>query len=431
MSTAPRWRRLAPLVPAAALIPIVASINYSADLGLAYQGGVSAWASGHPERLATWFSTPFLALVMALVTRVSSVEVAAHVFLAFNVVLWAGLLWVVWNRLHGTVPAAYWWITLVAAGVFAPGITNIFWLQFNLLVFALAVAGFDLVGRHDRWAGVLIGLSLALKPVLILLPIVLLLRRRSRPAGAWSLAAAAALSALGLGFLAWRAGDVRVLDPVSYLTSFLGKGSGPLAGCVIENYSPVAFLCRIGVPESSLLMVAIALGVVAIAWVAVRPLPEGREGDWEAFAAAGLLSPLIGPVDWSSYGLLTAPLFLIVAYQLWRDRGPVRVWAGLVVAFVMAELVWDPLESLARAPVWLLVFSYSVGQFSQYILLLVWLRWRQLHDSAGAAHPLGRLVQRKEQQPSEPPGEDRPHEPDGHRLGRHDAEKEPQPHGLT
>jgi hypothetical protein len=24
------------------------------------------------------------------------------------------------------------------------------------------------------------------------------------------------------------------------------------------------------------------------------------------------------------------------------------------------------------------VFSYAVGQFSQYILLLVWLRWQQL-----------------------------------------------------
>jgi len=39
------------------------------------------------------------------------------------------------------------------------------------------------------------------------------------------------------------------------------------------------------------------------------------------------------------------------------------------------ELVWDPLESLARTPVPIVVVSYTIGQFAQYVLLLVWVRW--------------------------------------------------------
>src|ERR1700682_4757564 len=109
----------APLAAAAGLIPFAVSIHYTADFGLAYQGGLEAWASGHPERLFSWFSTPFLGLLMAVITRVASVDVAAHVFLVFNLVVWGGLLMVVWSRLYGLTPPRWWWITLVAAGVFS------------------------------------------------------------------------------------------------------------------------------------------------------------------------------------------------------------------------------------------------------------------------------------------------------------------------
>jgi hypothetical protein len=51
---------------------------------------------------------------------------------------------------------------------------------------------------------------------------------------------------------------------------------------------------------------------------------------------------------------------------------------GLAVAFLLAELVWDPLSSQAGASIPLLAFTYTAGQFSQYFLLLVWIRWRQM-----------------------------------------------------
>jgi hypothetical protein len=362
---------LAPLIAALVLIPFVVSIHYSADFGLAYHGGVESWASGHPERIFSWFSTPFLALVMALVTRVISEQGGAQVFIGLNLLLWAGLLVTVWSRLSSRVPPAWWWGTLVAAAVFSPGISSILWLTFNLVAFALALGGFVLVGRHDRLAGLLIGSSLAIKPILLLVPLVLLLRRESRYAGVASIVAGAGLSLAGLVFLAWRAEDWSAADPVAYLAAFAAKGRGPLAACVVQNYSPVAFLCRLGIPTPTVVTLAIAACVGLIGWLLAQQLRSG----WELFAAAGLLSPMLGPIEWAGYQLLFAPVMLVLAYQFWSGRAPGRMWVYLAVVFLMTDMVWDPFESLAGAPVVVLVVSYSIGQFAQYALILLWLQW--------------------------------------------------------
>jgi glycosyl transferase family 87 len=372
---------LAPLVPALALIPVAVSIRYTADFGLAYHGGVEAWASGHPERVFSWFSTPFLAVVMAVITRLATDEVAARVFLGANLLLWGGLLVSVWSRLHGRVPSLWWWGTLVAAGVFSPAISSIFWLQFNLVVFELALSGFVLIGRHDRLAGLLIGASLAAKPILLLLPLALLMRRQTRSAGVWALVSAAGLSASGLIFLAWRAGDVSVLDPFAYLAAFVAKGNGPIVACVAQNYSPVALLCRLGIPTTTAVSIGVAAAIGAIGWLLAQRsrLVSGRT--WELFAVACVLSPMLGPIEWAQYQLLFAPLMLLLAYQFWADRAPIFLWVNLAVVFLLTMLVWDPLESLAGAPVVVLVVSYSLGQFAQYFLLLLWVQWLRVRPA--------------------------------------------------
>lgn len=369
---------VAPLVAALLLVPLVISIRYTADFGLAYRGGTEAWSSGHPERVFSWFSTPYLALVMALLTRVVSEQAGAHVFLGLNLLLWAALLLAVWSRLDGRIPPALWWSTLVAAAVFSSGISSIFWLTFNLVAFALALGGVVLVGRHDRLAGLLIGSSLAIKPILLLVPLALLMRRESRWAGFWSIVAAAAFSAAGLAFLAWRADDWSAADPVMYLAAFAAKGRGPLAGCVVQNYSPVAFLCRLGIPTPTVVTLAVAAGVVFIGWLLAQRFRNSSGWGWDLFALACLLSPMVGPIEWASYQLLFAPLMLLLAYQFWSERAPTRMWAYLAAAYLMTGLVWDPLESLAGVPVVVLVVTYSVGQFAQYALILLWFHWLRL-----------------------------------------------------
>jgi Glycosyltransferase family 87 len=380
-----KLRLLAPAAAPLALVPLAVRVHYPMDFGLAYHAGLMAWSSGNPETLGTWTGTPFLALVMAAITQVAPLDAATLMMLAVNLVVWGGLLLAVWHRLADLVPLRWWWGTLAAAAVFAPAISNIFWMQPNLVVVALALGGVALTGRRNLAAGLLIGAALALKPFLVLLPFAFLLHRESRRAGVWAMAVAAALSAIGLGFLAWRASDLSVANPIAYLAQFLTKGRGPDYACVPENYSPLALLCRFGVPPSTTLTVAVAGVVLVTGWLVTRRLRDVPESRWELFAAAGLLSPMLGPIGWANYQLLLAPLMLLLAFQFWAGRAPVFLWLNLGGVFLLTMLIWDPLESLALTPVPVLVVSYTLSQFAQYFLLLLWIQWMRLR-SAKAAH---------------------------------------------
>jgi hypothetical protein len=301
--------------------------------------------------------------------------------MAVNLAVWGGLLLWVWNRLLGRVPPALWWGTLLAASVFAPSITTIFWMQPNLIVLALASGGVALAGRRVRTAGLLIGLALALKPVVILLPLALLFRRESRRAALWAIGVAGVLSAIGLGFLAWRGGDLSIANPIPYVAHFQTKGGGPIVACVAQNYSPMALLCRLGVPSTTFLTVAVAGVVLFLGWVAVRRLRGVPNATWDLVAVAFALSPMLGPIGWAHYQLFLAPLMLLLAYQFWAERAPIFLWFNLGLVFVLTMLVWDPLESLARTPVIVLVVSYTIGQFAQYFLLLLWFQWTRVRSA--------------------------------------------------
>jgi hypothetical protein len=308
--------------------------------------------------------------------------------MAFDISLWMVLLVVVWSRLRPQVQPKFWWATLLAAGLFAPAVSVIFWLQFDLVILVLALGGFVLIDRRPGWAALLIGFAVAFKPIVILLPLALLLQRRSRWVGAWAIAVTAVLTAAGLVFLAWRAHDLHALDPFDYLSGFLTKGQGAIAACVLYNYSPVATLCRLGVQPTTALTAFIGVAVLILGWLMIRNLPDTTEGRWETFAGACFLSIMVGPIDWAHYGILMGPLYLLLAYQLWRDGAPRVLWLGLGVSFALVELVWDPLTSLAGASVPVEVALYTFGQFSQYFLLFVWIRRRQLRRARSARLPV-------------------------------------------
>ena len=383
--------KIVPAVPGLVLAIIALPLHYSADFGRAYQSGVQAWSDGLPQNFSTWTGTPLLAMAMALISRTAGELVAARIFMAFDLALWMALLVIVWPRLQGHVSKAWWWTTLLGAGLFAPAVSTIFWLQFNLVVFALALAGFVLIRRHGRWAGVLLGLSLALKPIVILLPIALLLRPRLRGAGALAIGVAAVLSELGLVFLAWRAGSAQVLNPVTYLVGFLRISHQGWA-CSYENYSPVATLCRLGLDPVAGVSVAVAVVVVTTGWLLVRRLPDTAEGDWEVFAAACFLSIMVGPIAWAHYGVLMGPLFLLLAYQFWRYEAPAPLWIALGASFALTELGWDPLSSIAGVSMQQEVVLYTIGQFGQYFLLWAWIRWRILRRQYPEASGLSKVA---------------------------------------
>jgi ABC-type uncharacterized transport system permease subunit len=47
----------------------------------------------------------------------------------------------------------------------------------------------------------------------------------------------------------------------------------------------------------------------------------------------------------------------------------------------MTMLIWDPLESLLNVPVMLLVITYTIGQFAQYFLILLWIQWTRVRSA--------------------------------------------------
>lgn len=385
-------RFILPALPAIALLPLAMSIRYTADFGLFYQGGIVVWETGRPQLLTDWTQMPFFAVPFALLTRMAPVQAAARGFMLLNLAICSALMAAVWSRLYGRVRTRWWWCSLMAAAAFAPLISTIFWLQVNLLVLATALGGFVLVGRHDRWGALLIGSSVAFKPILILLPFVLLVRRGTRAAGLASIGVAGGMTLGGLAFLAWRGHDAALLNPVPYFLEFLRIGGGSAFGCVPENYSPLALVCRLGLPASGALPYLVAAMVLAACWLLIGRTPQESGDRWEAFAAAGLLSPMVGPIDWSHYGVLSAPMFLWLGHRFWTQGAPRRLWAGLAIAYLLMELTWDPLESLAGVPATLLVVSYSLGQFGQYVLLFTWGRWKLLARQGGTQRSPGGVL---------------------------------------
>jgi hypothetical protein len=324
------------------------------DLGLAYLGGAEAWASGRPERVFTWISTPFLAMLMAVATRVASAGTLAVAFNVFNVALAIALIAATWWGLRGRLPVRLWWLTLFAAVLFAPLSSTLWWKQLNLLALALAVAGFALLRRDrkaDPWAAALIALSISIKPIVILLPLVLLLRADSRRAGLYLVGWTALLEAVAQAFLAWRAHDLAVLSPLPALTNFTAKSLPAANGwaCNVQDFSPTSTVCRLtGGPFFwDLQRLAVLAFVLGLAWLLWRALRGFDARTWEMFAAACLLSPMLSPLAWSHYQLLLGPMFVVLVVRLPRTPEALPRWLLLGGAFLLAEISWTPIGTIA------------------------------------------------------------------------------------
>lgn len=395
----PRLRRWEPLL-GLLLVAVLGWWSYRAfhepltfDVGLAYQGGEVAWDTGHPETLATWISTPFLAVIMALLSQVMSADAAADLITALNVAVVVTLLVVVWRSLLNTLPRWAWWLSLCAAAVYAPMVSSLWWKQFNLVALGLAVLGFWLVrGGSTRRGAAAVAVSICFKPIVVLLPIVLLLRRDTRRAGVYACAFTAALLILAQAVLALRAGDLGALDPFPALRAFSERAQpANVWACHYENFSPTSTICRLsGGDDFNVVRAAALLGTglfAALLLDLVRGLP-GRS--WELFALACVFSPMVSPIAWSHYQVLLAPLMLVLFWHFVRERARWTMWLWLAAAYALAMAFWQPYGTL---PGWIreqvigqdesqriLVAVAGVAQFSQYVLLVtacVWFAKRQ------------------------------------------------------
>ncbi len=368
------------------------------DLRLAYQAGVEAWRTGHPENVETWMSTSLYAMAMAMVTRVGSLTPAVVALNLLNLLLAIATAAVVWWRLRGRVSRVWWWATLALALSFSPLISTVRWKQVNLIVLCLALAGFLWIRRgRSVWGAAAVALSVTLKPLAILLPFALFSRRDTRVAALWCFGGVAVMSLVGQGFLALRAHDPSVLNPLPTLGNYAARARP--WGAAPDNFSPQAMVRRITYSKEPFQRTVVTLGIVLAALLANESIRRSTGRSWELLCFTLLFSPMVSPMSWSHYQLLLAPMFVLLAYRFATERAGWVWWLVLLFAYLLTALVQRPLATTVpgaliellsgQAEEWQdTVRMLSLGQFAQYFLLLTAIGWfnRRARDPGSEAH---------------------------------------------
>jgi Glycosyltransferase family 87 len=335
---------------------------------------------------------PFLGVVMAFVSRIMTARVAGEAITSLNVVLWLGAVGVALYRLRPLLAPGWWWVAAFALLSFAPMMSSVWWKQFNVIALVLAAGGFDLVRRRHPTSGALaIGLSVSVKPLAFLLPLVMVARRDTRRVGAYAIGWVIGLDVAAQALLAWRAHVLATLNPVIGIRNLVDKTSnaGNIFLCHPLNFSPASTLCRLngGFHHWTLQRVAVVCMVALLgAWV-IDALRGRSASSWELFAFACPLSVMLSPLAWSHYQIMLAPLFLLLLVRFARDGASFGAWAGLAVAFVLASIMWEPygtiISSIRGQPANPLqpTFVEQYAQLAQYVLVLTGILWFARHPA--------------------------------------------------
>jgi len=358
------------------------------DLRLAYKGGQVAWATGHPERQFTWDGTPLLAATMAIVTRVMSLGTAMDLITAINVVLVTGTVAIVLRKLRAQLTPGWWWLTAFALLSFGPIMSSVWWRQFNIIALVLAVAGFELLRRgRSLPAAVLMGLSISIKPLVFLLPLVLLARRQSRRSGALAIVCVAVLNIAAQGLLVARSSRLAVISPWPAFANFVDKATpGHVWACQAQNLAPGSLLCRLVGSQHWTLQHIVVWTVVGLLGAGVLAALRGAKAtSWELFAFTCPLSVMLSPLAWTHYQITLAPLVVLLLVRFTNARTSVRKWVGLAVAFALCSLMWEPYGTSVGAFEGLLSLHREtagdantiawVAQFAQYVLVITGGLW--------------------------------------------------------
>jgi hypothetical protein len=378
------------------------------DMTVAWLAGDLTWKNGRPDVLFSWTGTPLLAAIMAIDSRLMTIGTASVFVTVVNAVLTLGLVAALCRRLRRIVARP--WLRVIAVGLvgFAPLLSTVWWKQINLIAFALCLAGFDLIRKAEprtRTGAALIGLSVAFKPLLVLVPLVLALARSTRRAGLQAITWVVGLSMAGLAFAAWRAHKLSVLDPWHTIYNFAQKSNPNKFGYAYspDNFGPTALLLRLGGTGNWRLYEAAVIVIAVLAGLWTRDALRGRSvTSWEAFAFVAVFSILISPIEWGHYGIVFTPLFVVLVVGMSREGGSIADWLGLAVAYVLASLVWRPYGTLTgnvhtflstghlppeRANSGEAVGMEALSQGAQYVLLLTGILWYRRRTATHAVTP--------------------------------------------
>jgi alpha-1,2-mannosyltransferase len=349
----------------------IGSLTLETDVG-SYVSGAERLRAGLPlYPAALTFSDgsrehyvypPLLALIFY---PLMSYQLAWWAWAVFSLVCWAASLWLLIRELLRSefgrqLRQSVWWPVFLAALInFPPVLVHVTWGQLQLpLLLLLTLAWLCLRRERPAAAGVLIGLTIALKlfPLLLLLP--LLMQRRWR-----CVAAALGTSALVLGLsfavVGWD-------QTVFYVTKVLPEVSSQKE--LYDNYS-VAISMKLWLSDSFPRdLVATGLRLAFLGLVALAALRRPRTADLGL--ALGVTALFwVPPVVWSHYFVLAyLPLFDALT------RAPRRLLAGVIAAYFLIATA----SLIFYVPDQFVVFAHPLPILGALLLLgtQVWLAFR-------------------------------------------------------
>jgi alpha-1,2-mannosyltransferase len=266
---------------------------------------------------------PLLALIFYPLT---SYQLAWWIWAACSLICWTAALWLLIRELLGSefgrqLRQSIWWPIFLAALInFPPVLVHMTWGQLQLpLLLLLTLAWLCLRRERPIGAGVLIGLTIALKlfPLLLLLP--LLAQRRWRCVAA-ALGTAALVLGLSAAVVGWD-------QTVFYVTTVLPEVSSQKE--LYDNYS-VTISMKLWLSDSFPRdLVANGLRLAFLGLVALAALRQSRAADLGlALGVAALF--WVPPVVWSHYFVLAyLPLFDALL------RAPRRLLSGVIAAYFL------------------------------------------------------------------------------------------------
>jgi hypothetical protein len=283
---------------------------------------------------------------------------------------------------------SWWWAAAFGMLTFGPMLSSVWWKQFNLLALVGALLGFCLIREKRPFTGAfLLGLSIAIKPLAILLPFVLLARSETRRAGALALGWLIGLNVLAQGFMAARAGNVAALNVAPVIRNFAEKSKpADTWSCHPENFAPGSLLCRLAGGDNWNIQHLVIWAFVGLVGLWVVDALRGRSArSWEVFAFSCAISTMVSPIAWSHYQVMLAPLFLLLLVRFGTEGASPGAVAGFIAAFVLASLMWQPfgtsigalrhlIDGSAQTPRVLLSVE-SIAQFAQYVLIITGVFW--------------------------------------------------------
>jgi Glycosyltransferase family 87 len=235
------------------------------------------------------------------------------------------------------------WDTLVLGQIYLP------------LVLAGTAAWLLLERGEGRWAGVLIGLVVAMKPNFLVWPALLFLSGHRLPALV-AVAVAAAISAVPLA----------VMGPEVYRQWFELLAADRDRAAFLTNASLAGLTARVISPTLGLV-----LGLVLLAASALWAL-RWRPTVMNASAIALVLSLLASPIAWIHYTLFLLPVF----FTRWHVHG-MRLVALLLI--IPVPYIIDQFGK----PAWIQVSVGSVYNWALVLCLIVLL----MRERAGASRP--------------------------------------------